>query len=667
MSRPSSTGPIATVSAAVWRTLSRAGAGHVLRKRGLAAYGWPRFHSRGKRDGFSFDGGGRTMSGEYTAADIKVLEGLDAVRKRPAMYIGSTGASGLHHRLRGGRQRRRRGARRALHGGRGDHPRRQQRDRHRRRTGIPTEPHPEKGISTTEVVLTELHSGGKFESKAYRVSGGLHGVGVTGRELPFREARGRDQARRPRLSTALRARPPARSPGGTGTTQGRGTRITFKPDPQVFEETEYSYDTLAGRLRELAFLNRGLRISLADERTDRTQIFSLRGRIVSFVDHINKNKAPLHPPISLSREKDAVRLDLALQYNDSYTENIFSFANNINTHEGGTHLAGFKAALTRTVNQYAVQSGLLKALKETPIQGEDVREGLAAVISIQLPNPQFEGQTKTKLGNSEVKGIVEAAVNDALGSFFEENPAVARKIVEKVLYAARAREAARKARDLTRRKGRSTRLPCRGSWPTARKETRPRARFSSSRRLRGRLRKAGAGPAVPGDPSAQGEDPERGEGPDRQNALLGGDQGPHYGARLRRRAGRLRHLAPSVPPDHHHDGRRRGRGPHSNPAPHLFFRQMGPLVEKGYLFIAQPPLYRIKKGEGRTVREGREPARGPSHRARRRGDRRPGRRWRVAEGEALKRMAKTLLRHERSAGALCAKEARSGRPAGADP
>jgi DNA gyrase subunit B len=235
----------------------------------------------------------------------------------------------------------------------------------------------------------------------------------------------------------------------TGKTTKRGTTVTFKPDSQIFETTEFAFDTLAQRLRELAFLNRGLSITLTDERSEKEQEFAYKGGIVSFVEHLNENKSPLHKPIYITKEKDRMVLEVALQYNDSYSENLFSFANNINTREGGTHLVGFKAALTRTVNNYASSHNLLKG---ESITGDDVREGLTAVISAKLPQPQFEGQTKSKLGNTEVKGAVEAAVNDALGEYLEENPSVAKKIIEKSLNAARAREAARKAKDLIRRK-----------------------------------------------------------------------------------------------------------------------------------------------------------------------------------------------------------------------
>ncbi|MBI4838171.1 MAG: DNA gyrase subunit B, partial [Nitrospirae bacterium] len=238
-----------------------------------------------------------------------------------------------------------------------------------------------------------------------------------------------------------------------GKTKGRGTKITFKPDTEVFETMDFSYDTLSQRLRELAFLNKGLQIKLADERSSEEELFHYSGGIVSFVEHLNTNKTPLHAkPIYVTKEKDGSSVEVALQYNDSYSETIYSFANNINTKEGGTHLVGFKAALTRTANNYAASSGISKNIKET-LSGEDIREGLTAVISIKIPDPQFEGQTKTKLGNSEVKGLVESLVNDALGNYFEQNPPIARKIIEKAFLASRARDAARKARELTRRKG----------------------------------------------------------------------------------------------------------------------------------------------------------------------------------------------------------------------
>lgn len=392
----------------------------------------------------------------YRAEDIKILKGLDGVRMRPAMYIGSTGIEGLHHLLYEVVDNsvdeslagfcnnidvilHHDGSATVIDDGR----------------GIPTAPHPgdPEGRSAAEVALTELHAGGKFESKAYKISGGLHGVGVSVvnalSEWLEVEIKQNGQVYQQRFERGKPVTPLT----VIGKTRGRGTKVTFKPDPEIFEVTDFSFDILSQRLRELAFLNRGLRIAIHDERTDRTQEFLYKGGIVSFVEHLNKNKTPLHPkPIYISGERDDITVEIALQYNDGYAETIYTFANNINTREGGTHLVGFKSALTRTANNYGTSSGILKNGKEV-ISGEDIREGLTAVISVKLPNPQFEGQTKMKLGNSEVKGIVESIVNDALSTYFEENPSVARKIIEKAIQAARAREAARKARELTRRKG----------------------------------------------------------------------------------------------------------------------------------------------------------------------------------------------------------------------
>jgi DNA gyrase subunit B len=390
----------------------------------------------------------------YTAEDIKVLKGLDAVRKRPAMYIGSTGIEGLHHlvyevvdnsvdeSLAGFCKNidvilHLDGSCTVIDDGR----------------GIPTEIHREEGRSAAEVVLTELHAGGKFESKAYRISGGLHGVGVSVvnalSEWLDVEIRQNGHVFQQHFDRGIPAAPLTI----VGKTRGRGTKITFKPDSEVFEVLDFSLDILSQRLRELAFLNRGLKITLTDERTEKRQEFHYSGGIVSFVEHLNKNKTLIHPKaIYITGEKEDIIVEIALQYNDGYSETIYTFANNINTKEGGTHLIGFKSALTRTVNSYAFASGLLKDSKEG-LSGDDIREGLTGIINVKLMNPQFEGQTKMKLGNSEIKGIVESIVNDTLGTYFEENPSVARKIVEKAIQAARAREAARKAKELTRRKG----------------------------------------------------------------------------------------------------------------------------------------------------------------------------------------------------------------------
>jgi DNA gyrase subunit B len=303
------------------------------------------------------------------------------------------------------------------------------------------------------VVLTKLHAGGKFDKKSYKVSGGLHGVGIsvvnalseTLEVEIWRESKVYRQS--------YRRGDPQAPLEQTGVTDRRGTKVTFKPDGQIFETTVFSFETLSQRLRELSFLNRGILITLEDERDGKKHRFQYEGGIASFVEHLNRNKETLHPaPIMILGEREGVTAEVALQWNDGYAENIYSFANNINTHDGGTHLSGFKGALTRTLNAYAASSGLAKDLAEQ-VQGEDTREGLTAVISVKVPNPQFEGQTKGKLGNSEVKGIVESLVNEKLGAYFEENPGVSKRIVLKVLDAVRAREAARKARDLTRRKG----------------------------------------------------------------------------------------------------------------------------------------------------------------------------------------------------------------------
>ncbi len=389
----------------------------------------------------------------YTAEAIKVLPGLEAVRKRPDMYIGDTSTRGFHHlvfevldnsvdeALAGYCDE----VNVTIHADESvtveDNGR-----------GIPVDVHEETGKSAAEVVMTMLHAGGKFDGKVYKVSGGLHGVGVTVvnalSEYLLLEIRKDGKVwyqkyERGEPTTELKE---------TGKTKRSGTKIRFKPDSSIFEINEFNYDTLAHRIRELAFLNSGLRIKLMDERDSREQEFYYKGGIVAFVQELNKNKNTLHPkPIFVSGEKDDIIVEVALQYHDGYTETIFCYANNISNIEGGTHLTGFRGALTRTINKYAEDQGLLKNAKVT-LTGEDTREGLTAVISVKLPNPKFEGQTKTKLGNTEVKGIVETLLNEKLGILFEESPSVARKIVEKTVEAARAREAARKARELTRRK-----------------------------------------------------------------------------------------------------------------------------------------------------------------------------------------------------------------------
>ena len=392
----------------------------------------------------------------YDGSKIQVLEGLEAVRKRPAMYIGDTFQRGLHHcvyevvdnsideALAGYCTRivvelAADGSVAVTDNGR----------------GIPVDPHPKLKKPAVEVALTVLHAGGKFDHGSYKVSGGLHGVGVSCvnalSEWMEVEVRREGKIYRMRFERGV-----TKSPLEViGSCTDRGTKVTWYPDDQIFTTVEYSWDILSARLRELAFLNKGIEILFRQEHQDgslREETFRYDGGIREFIRHLNKNKIVLHPDvIYFDKEQDGVEVEIALQYNDSYAESVLSYANNINTIEGGTHLSGFRSALTRVVNTYGRASKLLK--DEDAMSGEDIREGLVAVLSVKVPDPQFEGQTKTKLGNSEVEGIVSSVVNERLAVFFEENPAVARKVVEKGVLAARAREAARKARDLTRRKG----------------------------------------------------------------------------------------------------------------------------------------------------------------------------------------------------------------------
>ncbi|MHB8873636.1 MAG: DNA topoisomerase (ATP-hydrolyzing) subunit B [Myxococcaceae bacterium] len=392
---------------------------------------------------------------EYGIASITVLEGLEAVRKRPSMYIGDTAVYGLHHLVYEVVDN---SVDEALAGVCTDieveiHVDNSISVKDNGR-GIPVGPHPTvKGMDTVDVVMTKLHAGGKFENGAYKVSGGLHGVGVSCVNA-LSEWLNLEIQRDGKVYQQKYARGiPQQLVAEIGTTDKRGTKVSFKPDGTIFEVTEFNFDTLSQRLRELAFLNAGLKITIADERTSKSHEFQFEGGIVSFVEYLNRSKVALNEkPIFFRTEKDNVQLEIALQWNDGYDERVFTFANNINTHEGGSHLIGFKSALTRTINSYAEKSGLWKDLKEAPT-GEDAREGLAAVISIKLPSPQFEGQTKTKLGNSEVKGLVEQMVNEQLGIYFEENPNTAKKVVAKIGDATRARIAARKARETVRRKG----------------------------------------------------------------------------------------------------------------------------------------------------------------------------------------------------------------------
>ena len=547
---------------------------------------------------------------EYDASSIKVLEGLEAVRKRPAMYIGSTREEGLHHLayevvdnsidevLAGFCDR----VDVTIHVDNSitvvDNGR-----------GIPVDYHEGEKKSAAEVVMTTLHSGGKFDDNSYKVSGGLHGVGVScvnalaeALELEiWRNSRVYQQSYR-------RGRPlgPLQE---TGRTDRRGTKITFRPDSTIFDTLDFHFDTLSQRLRELSFLNKGVVITVTDERTDKTHQFKYAGGISEFVRHLNRNRTVLHrPPIYFEAERESssgesIRLEVAIQYNDGYAENVFSFANNINTVDGGTHLSGFRSALTRSINSYGQASGLFKDLKEN-LSGEDVREGLSAVISVKLPQPQFEGQTKGKL-NSDIKGLVEVFINEHLADFLEKTPSVARKIILKAVEAARAREAARKARELTRRKGAldSASLPgkladCQQKDPAHSEIFIVEGDSAGGSAKQGRDRKFQA--ILPLKGKILNVEKAR------YDKMLGHEEiramvtalGTGIGAEDFDVA-KLRYHKIIIMTDADVDGS------------HIrtllltfFFRQMVGLIERGHVFIAQAPLFKVKKGrKERYVRD----------------------------------------------------------------
>ncbi len=539
------------------------------------------------------------MSAEtYTASDIKVLEGLEAVRKRPAMYIGDTSAYGLHHLVyevvdnsvdeaMGGYCD---SIKIILHSDGscsvGDNGR-----------GIPVDTHKETGKSAAEVVLTVLHAGGKFEHSAYKVSGGLHGVGVSvvnalseWLDLEIRRG-GRVWTQRYEYGVPT-------GPLTEGEKSSKhGTIIRFKPDAKIFEETTFSFDTLSNRLRELAFLNKGLKIVIEDERDERSHTFLYKGGIIEFIKHLNQNKTPVHPKVLFFEgKKDNIEVEVALQYNDGYQESVFSFANNINTREGGTHLTGFRAALTGQLSSYAQAQGYLKSFKGA-VTGDDVREGLTAVVSVRIPDPQFEGQTKAKLGNSEVKGLVQQIVNDRIAEAFEEDPTTARKIADKCVRAAQAREAARKARELTRKGGRDDEGLSAKLADCSERDPQFREIFLVEGDSAGGSAKQGR------DRKVQAVLPLRGKIINAEKArydkvlshqeirllisALGTGIGPEEFD-----ISKLRYHKVILMTDADVDGA------------HIrtllltfFFRHMVAIIETGRLFIAQPPLFKVKKGK----------------------------------------------------------------------
>ena len=535
---------------------------------------------------------------EYDAERIQVLEGLEAVRKRPSMYIGSTDFHGLHHLVYevvdNSIDEAMAGFCTTITVALNSDGSVTVEDDGR---GIPIGMHKKYKQDALELVLTKLHSGGKFDRKTYKVSGGLHGVGlsVVNALSEWLEVRVKRQGK---IHFQRYERGGVASPIKVdGEAQNTGTIIRFKPDAQIFESTEFNYDTLSGRMREFAFLNRGLKVVISDQKSNQSSTYKFDGGIVEYVQFLNRSKACLHEkPIYITVEKDHIAIEIGMQYTDSYAESIYSFANNINTVEGGTHLVGFRAALTRTINDYAKKYGFMKGNGDS-LSGEDVREGLTAILSVKLPEPQFEGQTKTKLGNSDVRGIVESAVSEKLFEYLEENPKVAQACISKAILASQAREAARKARELTRRKGLLDvgNLPGKLADCTEKDPEKCEVFLVEGDSAGGSAKQAR-------DRSFQAILPLRGKILNVEKARL--DKmlknaeirtiitalGTGIESELDIEKARYHRVC--IMTDGDVDGA------------HIrtllltfFFRYMRPMIDKGYIYIAQPPLFRVKKGK----------------------------------------------------------------------
>ena len=535
----------------------------------------------------------------YDAEKIQVLEGLEAVRKRPSMYIGSTDFHGLHHLVYevvdNSIDEAMAGFCTVITVVLNDDGSVTVEDDGR---GIPIGMHKKYKQDALELVLTKLHSGGKFDRKTYKVSGGLHGVGlsVVNALSEWLEVRIKRQGK---IHFQRYERGVPVSPIKVdGEAPGSGTTIQFKPDAQIFETTEFNYETLSGRMREFAFLNKGLKVTISEPKTSQSNSYKFDGGIVEYVQFINRSKTCLHEkPIYVNVDRNGMQVEVGMQYTDSYAENIHTFANNINTTEGGTHLVGFRSALTRTLNDYAKKNGYLKGGNDDSLSGEDVREGLTAILSVKLPEPQFEGQTKTKLGNSDVRGIVESAVNEKLFEYLEENPKVAQTCISKAIIASQAREAARKARELTRRKGLLDvgNLPGKLSDCSEKDPTKCEIFLVEGDSAGGSAKQAR-------DRTFQAILPLRGKILNVEKARL--DKmlknaeirtiitALGTGIDVELDIAKARYHRVCIMTDGDVDGA------------HIrtllltfFFRYMRPMIDHGYIYIAQPPLYRAKKGK----------------------------------------------------------------------